>query len=309
VTERLYRGRFAPTPSGPLHFGSLVAAVGSYLDAKSNSGLWHLRIDDLDPPRVVAGATSAIVHCLESFGFEWDGPIIYQSQRQPAYHAAVHRLSHLGVIYPCACSRKEIAEAGGPGIEGTIYPGTCRGGLAAAKHARALRLDVSAATVEFEDGVLGMQCFDLAREAGDYVLYRVDGVYAFHLASAVDDGELAVSHVVRGGDLLESSARQIHLLGLLGLPVPCYIHLPVAIDASGQKLSKQTHATAIDPAHPVPALCAVLRFLNQPVPASLERASLQDIWSHALANWRLHLIGTARQAHGPQQPFATRAPS
>lgn len=296
MSHGAYCGRFAPTPSGPLHFGSLVAAVGGYLEAKSRDGLWRLRIDDLDRSRVAPGADGAILRCLDALGLEWDGPVVYQSRRRPAYHAALHRLWNLRLAYPCACSRKDITEAGLAGVEGPIYPGTCRNGIAAGRAARALRLHVAAATVDFDDGLLGPQRRDLEREAGDFVLYRADGVYAFHLASAVDDGELAISHVVRGSDLLESSARQIHVLRLLGLPVPHYTHLPVAVDASGQKLSKQTHAAPIDGSRPVPILCAVLRFLNQPVSKTLERASLAELWAYALRHWELRRVGRRLQA-------------
>ena len=294
-----YRGRFAPTPSGPLHFGSLVAAAGSYLEARSRSGEWRVRIDDLDSLRIAPGATESILRCLEALGFEWDGPVLQQSMRGPAYHAALHRLRRLGVIYPCACSRKEIAESALPGVEGAIYPGTCRRNLPPGRAARALRFDTQAARVEFDDGLLGPQRRDLEREAGDFVLYRADGIYAFQLASAVDDGEQGITDVVRGADLLESSARQIHLLRLLGLPAPRYVHLPIAIDRNGQKLSKQTGATAIDTTRPMAVLHAVLEFLNQPTPASREGATVQEFWCHAIANWDLRRVGRHQKALAP----------
>jgi len=286
-----YRGRFAPTPSGPLHFGSLVAAAGSYLEAKSHGGEWHLRIDDLDPPRVAPGAVESILRCLEALGFEWDGPIVYQSQRAPAYHAALHQLRALGAVYPCACSRKDIAESALAGAESKIYPGFCREGLPSGRRARALRLKVEGMRVEFEDGLLGPQRRDLAREYGDFILYRVDGVYAFHLASAVDDAELGVTDVVRGSDLLESSARQLKLIRLLGHGAPRYVHLPVAVDRSGEKLSKQTKAAPVDPARPLRALQAVLRFLNQATEAESEPTTLDELWRHAILRWDLQRVG------------------
>ena len=245
-----YRGRFAPTPSGPLHFGSIVAALGSYLEARTHAGEWHVRIDDLDSPRVVLGAAEEILRCLEALGFEWDGAVVWQSARLPAYHAAFHRLRSMGLVYPCACSRKEIAAVARTGTEGPIYPGTCREGMPEGRAARSWRIRTRGARVRFHDPVLGPQEYDIERESGDFMLYRADNVYAFHLASAVDDAEHGMTHVVRGADLLESSARQIWLLGRLGLPAPAYAHLPVAVDAQGQKLSKQTHARPVDPAQP-----------------------------------------------------------
>jgi glutamyl-Q tRNA(Asp) synthetase len=299
MNRAAYRGRFAPTPSGPLHFGSLVAAAGSYLEAKSRGGEWRLRIDDLDALRVVPGAAASILRCLEALGFEWDGPVLYQSTRRLAYHAALHRLRRLGVVYPCACSRKEIAESALPGAEGTIYPGTCRTRLPLERPARALRFDTRGARVAFDDGLLGPQQRDLEREAGDFVLYRADGTYAFHLASAVDDGEQGITDVVRGADLLESSARQIHVLHLLGLPVPRYIHLPVAVDRNGEKLSKQTGATPVDTTRAVAVLQAVWQFLNQGTGVELEGAAVRDFWHQAIANWELPRVGRRREAPAP----------
>jgi glutamyl-Q tRNA(Asp) synthetase len=285
-----YRGRFAPTPSGPLHFGSIIAALGSCLDARTRAGEWRVRIDDLDPPRVIPGAADDILRCLEALGFEWDGEVLYQSRRRDAYHAALHRLREHGLVYPCCCSRKQIAEIAAEGADGPIYPGTCRQGPASDRAARALRARTSGARVRFEDGVLGIQDRDLEREAGDFVLYRVDAVYAFHLASAVDDAQQGMTHVVRGADLLESSARQIWLIRALGLTAPRYAHLPVALDASGQKLSKQSQAAPVDPARPAPTLWPALRFLGQDPPAELARASVADIWQWALTHWRLERV-------------------
>ena len=299
VDQNIYRGRFAPTPSGPLHFGSLVAATGSYLEARARCGEWQLRIDDLDPPRVAPGATESILRCLEALGFEWDGPVIYQSKRLAAYHAALHRLRQLGVMYPCACSRKEIADSPTPGVEGPIYPGTCRGSLPPRRAARALRVHVQGMHVDFDDLLLGPQHWDLEREVGDFILYRADGVYAFHLASAVDDGELGVTDVVRGADLLESSARQLQLLRFLALPVPRYAHLPVAVDQHGEKLSKQTRAAPVDLMRPLVVLQAVLRFLNQPVPDELCAATVPELWRYAIDRWDLQRVGRHLHASAP----------
>jgi glutamyl-Q tRNA(Asp) synthetase len=296
VDEITYRGRFAPTPSGPLHFGSLVAATGSYLEARSRRGEWRLRIDDLDLPRIAPGAIESILHCLEALGFEWDGPVLYQSKRLAAYHAALHRLCQLGAVYPCACTRREIADSAIPGVEGPVYPGTCRDSLPPGRPARALRVCVQGVHIDFDDRLLGPQRRDLEREVGDFIVYRADGVYAFHLASAVDDGEYGMTDVVRGADLLESSARQIQLLRLLALPVPRYVHLPVAVDQHGKKLSKQTGAVPLDPTRPLVVLQAVLHFLNQAVPDDLAGASVPELWRYAINHWDLQRVG--RRLHG-----------
>jgi glutamyl-Q tRNA(Asp) synthetase len=285
-----YRGRFAPTPSGPLHFGSIIAASGSFLEARTRSGQWHVRIDDLDPPRVVAGATEDIVRCLQAFGFRWDDQIVKQSARGAAYRHAFERLLREGIAYPCACSRKEIAERGVMGAEGPIYPGTCRNGMPPGASARAWRMRTTGVRVEFEDRVLGLQRRDLERESGDFVLLRADGVWSFHLASAVDDAQMGMTDIVRGADLLESSARQIHVLLALGEPVPTYAHLPIARDAAGEKLSKQTRAPAVDPARAGEVLVDALRFLGQPVPDGLSRADLHAVWQWALDNWDLRRV-------------------
>jgi len=297
--NRHYRGRFAPTPSGPLHFGSLVAAVGSYLEARSRDGEWHLRIDDLDLPRVAPGAIDAILRCLKALGFEWDGPVLFQSQRIAAYHAALHQLRAAGAIYPCGCSRSEIGAVAARGSEGPVYPGTCRDGMPSGRRARAWRMRLDDARITLDDGLFGLQCIDLAREAGDFIVYRADRVYAFHLASAVDDAELAMTDIVRGMDLLESSARQIYVMGVLGWAHPRYVHLPIAVDQSGVKLSKQSGAQPLNEAQPVATLCTALRFLNQEAPAALERAPLEGFWAHAIANWNLTRVGMRRQALAP----------
>lgn len=293
----MYRGRFAPTPSGPLHFGSIVAALGSCLEARAHGGEWHVRIDDLDPPRVVPGADDDILRSLEAFGFEWDGAVTWQSRRGPAYHAAFHRLRAAERVYPCACSRREIAAMAQAGADGSIYPGTCRAGMSAARAARCWRIRTQGARVHFDDPVLGVQDYDVELQSGDFALYRSDNVYAFHLAAAVDDAEQGMTHVVRGADLLESSARQIWLLGCLGLPVPSYAHLPVAVDAQGHKLSKQTHARPVDPSQPT-ALWHALAFLGQEPPPGLLGADAAELWSWAKTHWRL-----ARVPHCRALPF------
>lgn len=287
-----YRGRFAPSPTGPLHFGSLVAAVGSYLDARSQGGEWLLRIEDVDTPRTVPGAATDILATLEAFGFEWDGPVLWQSQRFAAYAEALAQLQAAGQAYGCACSRREIADsASRPAIDGGVaYPGICRNGLAAGRAARAWRLRVNDGEVEFADRLQGRLAQQLARDVGDFVLFRADGLFAYQLAVAVDDDFQGISDIVRGADLLASTPRQIWLQRCLGFAEPRYAHLPVASNAAGEKLSKQTRAPALNIAAAAGVLVDTLRFLGQAVPAALADATVRDVWSWANENWRFDAI-------------------
>ncbi|MEK6594264.1 MAG: tRNA glutamyl-Q(34) synthetase GluQRS [Pseudomonadota bacterium] len=280
-----YRGRFAPSPTGPLHFGSLIAAVGSYLEAKSRGGEWLVRVEDLDPPRTVPGAADDILRTLAACGMRWDGVVVHQSTRSGAYHAALHGLRQRGLVYPCACSRREIADSGIAGIEGFVYPGTCRAGLPGSRQARAWRIVTGGAHAEFKDAVQDRIAHDLETQIGDFVLYRADRVYAYQLAVVVDDAEQGITDVVRGADLLDSTPRQIYLQRLLGLPTPRYAHLPVAANASGEKLSKQTLAQPINAARPLPLLIDALRFLGQQVPDGLARSDVGSFWKWAVPNW------------------------
>jgi glutamyl-Q tRNA(Asp) synthetase len=258
-----YVGRFAPSPTGPLHFGSLVAALASYMQARAAKGKWLLRIEDLDLPREQPGAADQILRALERFGFEWDGPVLWQSARLERYRAVLEDLLRRGFAYPCGCSRKELEDSA-LAIDGSrIYPGTCRHGLAPGKSPRALRLRTHAAPIGFDDLIQGPMQQRVEREVGDFVLKRADGVYAYQLAVVVDDLDQGVTDVVRGADLLDSTARQIHLQRILGAPTPRYAHVPVAVDAAGQKLSKQTGATPIDIADPARELARARRFLGQ----------------------------------------------
>lgn len=292
-------GRFAPSPSGPLHFGSLVAAVGSFLDARHRGGHWLLRIEDVDTARTVPGAADAILATLTRFGLEWDGEIVWQSRRLDAYAAALERLQREGHVFPCACTRREMADSALAPDGSRRYPGTCRNGLPPGRAARAWRVRTGPEPIRFEDAIQGMQQQDLAREVGDYVVLRADGVVAYQLAVVVDDAEAGVTHVVRGADLLDSTARQIHLQRLLGLPQPAYAHLPVATNAAGEKLSKQTLARAIDNHPPATALLAALTFLGQQPPSALARATLPRIWEWAHAHWQLARVPRCRQALAP----------
>jgi glutamyl-Q tRNA(Asp) synthetase len=279
-----YTGRFAPSPTGPLHIGSLMAAVGSYLEARAQGGRWLLRMEDLDPPREVPGAADGILRDLETLGFRWDGPVIYQSRRRDAYEEA---LAKLGTeVFPCACSRSEIADSAVAGIEGPVYPGTCRDGLPTGKTARALRVRVQSGDLSFEDVLQGPIRQDLGTDIGDFVVRRADGCHAYQLAVVVDDAWARVTHVVRGSDLLLSTPRQLHLQTLLGLPHPIYMHLPVVVNEAGEKLSKQTGARPLDLSQPASVLWQALDLLQQSPPQSLKASSIDDIWSWAGEHWQ-----------------------
>lgn len=281
-----YIGRYAPSPTGPLHFGSLVAAVGSYLDAWTQGGRWLLRMEDLDPPREMPGAADGILRCLERFGLQWDGEVLYQSRRTDAYAAATAELRRSGAAFPCACSRSEIADSGVHGLEGPIYPGTCREGVPAGREARAVRVRVPDRAMTFEDAAQGTVCQNLAQDIGDFIVRRADGCYAYQLAVVVDDAFQGVTHVVRGADLLLSTPRQLLLQELLGLPRPQYLHVPVALNQAGEKLSKQTYARPLDGQEPGPLLWQALAFLRQGPPEALKDASIDEIGSWARSHWR-----------------------
>jgi len=270
----MHIGRFAPSPSGPLHFGSLVAALASWLDARAAGGRWLLRIEDLDRPRVQPGAADEILRTLERLGLDWDGEAVFQSRRTALYEQA---LARLGDTYLCGCSRREIADSAvSLAADGAqVYPGTCRSGLPPGKSARALRVRVSG-TISFVDRVQGSLAQNLEREVGDFVLRRADGQFAYQLAVVVDDAEQRVTDVVRGADLLDSTPRQIYLQRLLGLATPRYLHVPMAVDASGEKLSKHAGARPIDRRD----LQRALRFLGQAPSETLEQAV--GAWNPAL---------------------------
>ena len=292
----IYRGRFAPTPSGPLHFGSMVAAVGSYLDARSRGGTWALRIDDLDPPRIAPGAVDSIFRCLEKFHMDWDGEIVFQRSRLGAYEAAVHTLRNQGLVYACACSRKEMGDAG---VGGPVYPGTCREGLPPGREARAWRVRAGNTAIEFADLLQGRVRQHLGREIGDFVLFRADHVFAYHLACTVDDHAQGITHVVRGADLMASTPRQIYLQRLLGLPTPQYLHLPIALNAAGEKLSKQTLADPVEPDRAAAILADVLRFLNHSPPGEVGADGVSALWRWALENWRRDRLPGVLSADAP----------
>lgn len=280
-----YTGRFAPSPTGPLHFGSLVAAAASWFDARAAGGRWLVRIDDVDTPRSVAGADRDILDTLLRFGFAWDGDPVWQSRRTEAYRDAFERLRAAGQVFPCACTRSELADSALAPDGARVYPGTCRNGLPAGRSARAWRVRV-AGCIDFHDAVQGPQHEDLERNVGDFIVLRADGLFAYQLAVVVDDLDAGVSDVVRGADLLASTPRQIHLQHLLGLPVPRYAHVPVAVNAAGEKLSKQTLARAVSNWPPARALHAALAFLGQQPPAGLAEAPLTEVHDWGIAHWQ-----------------------
>lgn len=295
-----YIGRFAPSPSGPLHQGSLVAALASYLDARAHGGQWLLRIEDLDAPRVVTGAAEVIKRQLHELGLHWDGEVLRQSARNTVYRQAFGDLTRQGLVYGCACTRKEIADsliqARGALPSGEVpYPGTCRGGLAEGRVARAWRLRTPPGIVRFDDRWAGPQSQDVAGEVGDFVLLRADGLWAYQLAVVVDDAAQGITDVVRGADLLGSSARQKVLQRLLELPEPRLMHVPVVNNAEGQKLSKQTGAQALDTAQPLTTLRTAWRQLGfAPLEASGDAAAFLAQATHAWArHWEEQGTGLA----------------
>lgn len=274
-----YQGRFAPSPTGPLHFGSLIAAVASYLDARCAGGGWLVRIEDVDEPRTMPGSEQQIVTCLRAHGFEFNTEIVRQSERKPLYQAALEKLIAEGIAYPCGCSRKEA---------GDRYSGTCRNGLPAGKSTRAWRVRVPATPITFTDRLQGPQQESLEDTSGDFVVLRADGYFAYQLAVVVDDAEQGVNHVVRGADLLDSTCRQVFLQRTLGYPTPEYLHVPVALDAAGDKLSKQRLAPAIDSAAATENLMRALEFLGQNLPRTFD--SVDHVWKRAIAEWDVSRI-------------------
>jgi glutamyl-Q tRNA(Asp) synthetase len=287
-----YRGRFAPSPTGPLHFGSLVAAVGSYVRARAHDGVWLVRMEDLDPPREVPGAANDILATLGAFGMTSDEPVVFQSGREGAYQAALEQLRQGAEIFPCWCSRADLEAQGG------LHRGACKAAPDPAR-APAWRLRVPDERIEFVDLLQGSNGQQLAREVGDFVIRRVEGWFAYQLAVVVDDADARITEVVRGSDLLDSTPRQIYLQRLLGLPTPAYLHLPLALDAQGLKLSKSDAARPVDARDPLPALRAALAFLG------MERAA------HERASQPQHLLAFAAQHFdlGDLRRAATDAPA
>jgi glutamyl-Q tRNA(Asp) synthetase len=299
TTNLPYCGRFAPSPSGALHFGSLLAALASYLDARAAGGRWLVRIEDLDTPRVQSGAAGDILRTLKLYGLAWDGDVVVQSARLDRYESALEQLSRC--TYGCACTRREIEDSaerpGAPptGAQGERrYPGTCRNGVAAGRVARALRVRVTDEIIGFDDRVQGRIEQNLGREIGDFVVRRADGLFAYQLAVVVDDAEQGVTHVVRGADLIASTPRQIHLQQTLGFPTPRYAHVPVAVTPDGEKLSKQTGARAVASEYPPQVLVKALRFLGLQASAELARESTDTVIAWGVQHWSLRHVPRVR---------------
>jgi glutamyl-Q tRNA(Asp) synthetase len=258
--------------------------MGSYLDARRHNGEWLLRMEDLDPPREKPGAADDILRTLEAFGFEWGGTVLYQSTRTEAYRDAADGLFRQDLAYPCSCSRREVNEAGLPGIEGMVYPGTCRTGHHPNRRSKTLRIRTDATPISFSDRIHGPLSQRLEQEVGDFIMRRTDGLFAYQLAVVLDDAYQEINQVVRGADLLLSTPRQIHLQRLLDLPQPKYAHLPLVLDEQGRKLSKQNLAHPVNAGDPLPALLDALRFLGQRLPEQ-RPANLEEFWNWGVATW------------------------
>lgn len=296
-----YRGRFAPSPTGPLHFGSLIAAMGSYLQAKHENGEWLVRIDDIDPPREQEGASDSILRTLEDFGFEWDQDVIYQSNRLNRYQEAVDSLIKLQLAYPCSCSRSQIIKKTSQNKGNLIYPGFCRNGVQRTdidsdkSEQYSIRLRCNNETLSFHDLIQGKQSSNLEKDIGDFVIKRRDNFFSYQLASGIDDAEQGITEVIRGSDLLKCTFGQRYVQQQLNLSSPHYSHLPVAINRSGQKLSKQNHAAPILAKDAVNLLYKALKFLGQMPPIELINANQEDIWCWAKTHWRLDLVPAISQ--------------
>ncbi|HQT00983.1 MAG: tRNA glutamyl-Q(34) synthetase GluQRS [Hydrogenophilales bacterium 16-64-46] len=285
-----YTGRFAPSPTGPLHVGSLVAAVASWLDARAAGGRWRVRMEDLDRPRCVPGAADTILRQLDAYGLDWDGEVLFQSQRDDAYAAAIDQLKSAGHAYPCACTRSQLAAAPKNAEGETLYPGTCRAGLPPGATPRAWRVRVGDVSACFHDRVRGDLCQKLDAEVGDFIIKRADGLFAYQLAVVVDDAFQGITDVVRGADLLWNTPRQIHLQSLLGLPTPRYAHVPLVVNAAGQKLSKQTLAPALPEAGRGAVLAEALAALGHAPPAELQGAGPMALIEWASAHWQIENV-------------------
>lgn len=294
-----YVGRFAPSPTGPLHFGSLISALASYLDARAHRGRWLVRMEDIDPPREQAGAADSILHCLAAHGLHADDAVWYQSARHAIYRDAAQRLAAEHTAFYCTCSRSQLGEH-------NVYPGHCREEFTAPNTPYAIRLRVTATIVEFDDAIQGHYCEWVDRSVGDFVIYRKEQLPAYQLAVVIDDAAQGVTHVVRGCDLLDNTARQIVLQRALQLPTPTYAHVPVIANPHNQKLSKQTYARPLDPAQALDNLCAALEFLGQPLPAEDAGNSVDSLLAHAIAHWSLTRVPRARSIAGAQLPASCR---
>lgn len=287
-------GRFAPSPTGPLHFGSLVAALGSWLHARRHGARWLVRIEDVDTPRTVPGAADDILRTLDTFGLDWDGPVVWQSERLALYADALETLRDAGLVYGCACTRREVGT--------DPYPGTCRDHPREGRPPRSLRVRTSDHPIAFDDLIQGRFCQRLQTAVGDFIVRRADGLHAYHLAVVADDAAQGVTEIVRGADLLASTPRQIHLQRLLGLSQPIYAHLPVALDPNGAKLSKQNHASPVERARPQISLAAALAFLGHTPPQTLQGAGATELLAWARTVFELRAVPGHSALPAPRMP-------
>jgi glutamyl-Q tRNA(Asp) synthetase len=290
VNSASYVGRFAPSPTGPLHLGSLVAALASWLDARAAGGGWLVRMEDLDRPRCEPGAADTILRQLEAYGLTWDDAVLYQSQRDDAYAAALDVLRSQGAVFPCTCSRSQLAQAPRNAEGEIIYPGTCRLRSPSGKTTHSWRVLAKDVSAHFLDRVHGELQQNVAHEVGDFIVKRVDGLFAYQLAVVVDDAFQGITHVVRGADLLWNTPRQIYLQSLLGLPTPAYAHVPLMTNAAGQKLSKQTLAPALLLTGQAEVLAQALSALGHPPPADLHGARPAELLAWASAHWQIENV-------------------
>ena len=288
-SSQTYKGRFAPSPTGAVHFGTLLAAVGSYLQAKKNHGEWIIRMEDVDLTRKVEGADTDILHTLEAFGFEWQGEVLYQSKQNEHYENALQQLIEQSLVFPCLCTRKKLAQS-----SSDIYPGSCRQRPLPEENEHALRLIAHDIDITFYDAIMGRQSQNMAQQCGDFIIKRRDGLFAYQLAVVVDDAMQGITEIVRGADLLDSTPRQIYLQQLLGYHTPTYCHLPLAVDADGNKISKSEGAAKVDIKNREKQLCEVLKFLNQKPPSDLFDCSLNEIWQWAIDNWAIDQVTAAK---------------
>ena len=296
MTDR-YVGRFAPTPSGPLHFGSIVAALGSYLQAKKNHGKWLVRIEDIDTPRIQPGAIEAILGTLERLCLHWDGEILIQSQRISVYTDILQQLEKNGLVYPCICPRRLT--------KGTPYPGTCRNGVKTNRKSAALRIRVIPESAGFNDRIQGTFTQHLENDVGDFVLKRSDGLVAYHLAVVIDDEMQGITEIVRGCDLLDSTPRQIYLQNILKYKTPAYVHLPIAANEQGLKISKQNHAPGVNVKKGVKALYKALEFLGQRPDILLLDSDIQDVVNWGVEHWDISKVPAQTSIQTDKNFFAT----
>ena len=281
-------GRFAPSPTGPLHLGSLYTALASFLHARSQQGLWLLRIDDLDTQRNVKGASDAILTTLETFGLHWDDSVVYQSQCLAVYHDVLNELAKNQLIYPCSCSRKMLAST-------AIYDGLCRNQSIPADSLYALRIKTDSRLISVEDGLQGLISHNIAKQYGDFILKRRDGIVAYQFAVVIDDDRQHINQIVRGVDLLTETPKQIYLQQVLGLPCPDYLHVPIIIDQHGYKLSKQTQATAVNLTRPQGVIFELLGLLKQNPPSELQHASVTELLDWAIEHWNIECLKNIKQ--------------